>query len=104
MLAVFSLPGLSSSTFQLVDPGFVDLNRVCVEAQALVLNDVFNDWSQQLSEGVVTTCTSVEAHHHLDNCWIACHYVLDLVHLRTETRREDSKGLYRYSFTVSSRL
>lgn len=82
------LPGLSGGRLQLVDPRFVHVHRVGVDAQTLVLDDVFDHWSQELPERVVATRSSVEAHHHLDDGRVPRHDVLDLIHLRTETRRQ----------------
>lgn len=84
----FTLPRLPSCRLQLVDPGFVNIHRIGVDAKTLVFNDVFDHRSQQLSECVVASCTSVEAHHHLDNCWVPCHDVLDLVYLGPDTHGE----------------
>lgn len=88
LTAVFTLPGLPSRRLQLVDPGFINIHRIGVDTKTLVLNDVFDHRSQQLSECVVASCTSVEAHHHLDNCWVPCHDVLDLVYFGSETQRQ----------------
>lgn len=83
------LPGLSGGGLDLVDPGFVYIHRVSAYVQILVVDDVFDHWCQQLPECVLTTCSSVEAHYHLDDCWVSCHNILDLIHLRTDTYGQD---------------
>lgn len=75
------LPGLSSLGFQLVHPSLVYFHRVGVDDQGLVLNDLFYHWSQELAQGVLSPGPSVEADDHLDDCRVACHDVLHLVHL-----------------------
>lgn len=75
------VPGLSSLRFQLVHPGLVHLHRVGIDDQGLVLNDLFHHWCQELAQAVLSPGTSVEADNHLDDCRVACHYVLYLVHL-----------------------
>lgn len=71
---------MSSLRLQLVDPVLVNVHRAGVDAQALVLDDLLHDGGQQLPQGVLTSCATVETHHHLNDRGVPCHYVLDLVH------------------------
>lgn len=80
------LPGLSGGGLDLVDPGLVYIHGVGAYVQVLVVDDVFDHRCQQLPERVLTTCSSVEAHYHLDDGWVSGHNVLDLINLRTDTR------------------
>ena len=77
-------PGLSGLCLQLVDPGLVDVHRVGVDAQALVLDDLPHHGGQQLPQGILAASATVETHHHLNDCGVPRHNVLNLVHFRPE--------------------
>lgn len=92
MTIVLFLPGFSGGRLQLVDPGFVNIHRVGVDAKIFVINDVFDNRRQKLPQGVVASRASVEADHHLDDSGISRHDVLNLVNLRPgDTVRKKKK-------------
>lgn len=73
-------PCLSCSSLYLVHPGLVDVYGVSVNAQGLVLNDIFHHGGEKLPEGVLAPSTSVKAHYHFNDCRIPSDNVLDLVY------------------------
>ena len=74
-------PALPCLGLHLVDPAFVDVNRVSVDAQHLVLQRVLDNLAQDLHQGTLSTPITVESHHQPHHSWVACHHVLGLFHL-----------------------
>lgn len=77
---ISSSPGLSSLRLHLVDPTLVDVHRVGLDVQRLVVHDLLDDRCQDLPQRVLSPRTSVEAHHHLDDCRVSRDDLLHLVH------------------------
>lgn len=74
-------PGLAGLRLHLVDPALVDVHRVRLDVERLVVHDLLDDGRQDLPQGVLTPRSSVEAHHHLDDGGVPCDDLLHLVDL-----------------------
>lgn len=74
-------PGLSSLGLHLVDPALVDVHWIGLDVKRLVIHDLLDNRCQDLPQSILSPGTSVEAHHHLDDCGVSCNNLLHLVHL-----------------------
>lgn len=80
--AVMIIPCLSCLGLHLVNPGLVNIHGVSFDVEGLVVHDLLHHWSQDLSERVLAPGAAVETHNHLNNCWISCHNLLNLIYFR----------------------
>ena len=84
----FNVRCLSSLCLHLVDPGSVDIDRRRQKNEVLSLQHLLDDGTNQLAEYVLTSLSSSVVDDHLDDCWVACHNVHDLIDFGTERRGE----------------
>lgn len=80
--AVMIIPRLSCLGLHLVNPGLVNVHGVSFDVEGLVVHDLLHHWSQDLSKRVLAPGAAVETHNHLNNCWISCHNLLNLIYFR----------------------
>lgn len=80
--AVMIIPRLSCLGLHLVNPRLVNIHGVSFDVEGLVIHDLLHHWSQDLSERVLAPGATVETHNHLNNCWISCHNLLNLIYFR----------------------
>lgn len=90
-VGTFPIPGLTSLRLHLVNPRLVNIHWISFDIEWFIIDYFLHNRCQDLPQGILTTGTAVETHHHFNNSRIPSHNFLYLVYFWSEEERINMK-------------